>query len=239
MTLRWQYRTRADDREDPLAPGTLDLAYPFRGRWLVQNSPADRVPSHGTTRFASAYAIDFVPVDERGRTARLSLASLLRPEPPERFPGFGRALTAPADGMVVAVHDSEPDHEAFRGIPSIRYALTQQQRAADGWTGLSGNRVIIEVRAGQLVVLCHLRRGSVRVRVGQSVAVGDAIGQCGNSGNSTEPHVHLQGMDSIDPHQATAIPISFHGALPRNREVVEVGREPSPGAGEPGGGASA
>ena len=40
----------------------FDLAYPFTGRWLVQNSPADRVPSHGTELFASAYAIDFVPV---------------------------------------------------------------------------------------------------------------------------------------------------------------------------------
>ena len=203
-------------------PGTLDLAYPFRGRGLVQNSPANRVPSHGTTRFASAYAIDFVPVDERGRSVRLSPTSMLRPEPPERFAGFGRSLTAPARGLVVAVHDGEPDHEAFRGIPSIRYALTQQRRAANGWTGLGGNHVIIEVRAGELVALCHLRHGSIRVSVGRRVAMGDEIGQCGNSGNSTEPHVHVQGMDAIDPRHSRAIPISFQGGLPRNRELVEV-----------------
>jgi hypothetical protein len=203
-------------------PGTIDLAYPFRGRWLVQNSPADRVPSHGTTLFASAYAIDFVPVDERGRTARLSPASMLRPEPPERFPGFGRLLTAPAGGLVVAVHDGEPDHEAFRGIPSIRYALTQQRRAADGWARLGGNYAIIEVTAERFVALCHLRHGSVRVSVGQPVATGDEIGQCGNSGNSTEPHVHVQGMDAIDPARSSAVPISFQGKLPRNREIVEV-----------------
>ena len=203
-------------------PETLELAYPFRGRWLVQNSPANRVPSHGTRLFASAYAIDFVPVDERGRSARLSLASMVRPEPPERFPGFGRPLTAPARGVVVAVHDGEPDHEAFRGIPSIRYALTQQRRAANGWVGLSGNHVIIEARPGTFVALCHLRRGTIRVRVGQSVAMGDEVGQCGNSGNSTEPHVHVQGMDSVDPRHSRAVPISFHGGLPRNRELVEV-----------------
>lgn len=203
-------------------PRILDLAYPFRGRWLVQNSPANRVPSHGTTRFASAYAIDFVPVDERGRSARLSMASIMRPEPPERFPGFGRPLTAPARGVVVAVHDGEPDHEAFRGIPSILYALTQQRRAANGWTGLGGNHVIIEVKAGQLVALCHLRHGSTRVSVGQPVAMGDVIGQCGNSGNSTEPHVHVQGMDAIDLRYSRAIPISFQGELPRNREMVDV-----------------
>jgi hypothetical protein len=89
-------------------PGPLDLAYPFGGRWLVQNSPANRVPSHGTRLFASAYAIDFVPVDERGRSARLSVDSLFRPEQPELFPGFGRRITAPAPGMVVAVHDPNP-----------------------------------------------------------------------------------------------------------------------------------
>ena len=41
---------------------TIELALPFAGRSIVRNSPADRVPSHGTTRFASAHAIDFVPV---------------------------------------------------------------------------------------------------------------------------------------------------------------------------------
>src|SRR5699024_3114795 len=106
----------------------LDLDYPFTGRWLVQNSPADRVPSHGTARFATSYAIDFVPVDESLRSARLSIESLLRPEPPERFAGFGRPVTAPVDGTVVAVHDSEPDHSAHRGLPSLGYALTQRKR---------------------------------------------------------------------------------------------------------------
>lgn len=210
------------EREDPLVPRTLDLAYPFRGRWLVQNSPADRVPSHGTRLLATAYAIDFVPVDERGRSARFSLTSILRPEPPERFPGFGRSLTAPARGVVVALHNGEPDHQAFRGIPSIRYALTQQRRAASGWSGLGGNHVIIGLGTGEFVALCHLQLGSIRVSVGQSVGIGDELGQCGNSGNSTEPHVHVQAMDAIDPQQAGAIPISFHGRLPRNREVVDI-----------------
>jgi hypothetical protein len=210
------------EREDSPVSGTLDLAYPFRGRWLVRNSPADRVPSHGTTLFASAYAIDFVPVDERGRSAWFSLASLLRPEPPERFSGFGRSLTAPARGVVVAVHDGELDHQAFRGIPSIRYALTQQQRADNGWSGLGGNHVVIEVGAGAFVALCHLRQGSIRVSLGQPVALADEIGQCGNSGNSTEPHVHVQAMDALDLSHARAIPISFQGRVPRNRELVEI-----------------
>ena len=57
----------------------IGLAYPFSGRWLVQNSPANRVPSHGTASFATSYAIDFVPVGYDGRTARVTLSSLVRP----------------------------------------------------------------------------------------------------------------------------------------------------------------
>lgn len=97
----------------------IDVAFPFTGRWLVQNSPANRVPSHGTTLFGSSYAIDFVPVDDAGHTARFTLESLVRPEPPERFPGFGRPVLAPIDGIVLATYDSESDHSASRGFPSI------------------------------------------------------------------------------------------------------------------------
>ena len=63
---------------------TIELTHSFAGAWQVRNSPADRVPSHGTTRFASAQAIDFVPVGGDERTAPLTWRSLLRPEPPER-----------------------------------------------------------------------------------------------------------------------------------------------------------
>ena len=119
---------------------TIDLAYPFEGRWLTQNSPENHVPSHGTALFASAFAIDFVPVDEGGRSAPITLGSLVRPEPPERFPGFGRSILAPVHGRVVAIHDSEPDHQSLRGLPSVGYALTQRRRAAAGWVELAAPR---------------------------------------------------------------------------------------------------
>lgn len=201
---------------------TLDLAFPFAGRWLVQNSPAERVPSHGTRLFATAYAIDFVPVDERGRTAPIRLTSILRPEPPGRFPGFGRVLTAPTSGVIAAVADGEPDHDAVRGLPSIGYALTQGRRVARGWAALAGNHVVIEVSPGMCVALCHLKQGSVHVDVGDVVGVGEELARCGNSGNSTEPHVHVQAMTGADPRHAGPLPISFAGRLPRNGEVVEL-----------------
>ena len=200
---------------------SVDLAYPFEGRWLTQNSPANRVPSHGTTLFATSFAIDFVPVDEAGRTAPITFASLLRPEPAERFAGFGRAILAPVQGMVVGVHHTAPDHHSFRGLPSAGYALTQRRRAAAGWTALAGNHVMIETRDGPVVAVCHLQRASVQVHLGQSVRVGETLGRCGNSGNSTEPHVHLQAIDRLDVRRASAVPITLGSRLPRNGEVID------------------
>ncbi|NUL46233.1 M23 family metallopeptidase [Cellulosimicrobium funkei] len=205
----------------------LDLDYPFTGRWLVQNSPANRVPSHGTAQFGLSHAIDFVPVDEAGRSAPYTLTSFLRPEPAAILPGFGRLLTAPVDGVVVGVHGDEPDRRSHRGLPSVGYAFTQRRRLDAGWLGLSGNHVLIETRGPEgrtaVVVLCHLQQGSSPVRTGQPVHRGEVVGRCGNSGNSTEPHVHVHAVDRRDISRAEAVPITFRGALPRNGEVVDAG----------------
>lgn len=129
-------------------------------------------------------------------------------------------MSAPADGIVAAVHDGAPDHAAYRGLPSIGYALTQRRRVRAGWPALAGNHVLIE--AGDVVVaLCHLQRESVEARPGQTVRVGDVVGRCGNSGNSTEPHVHVQAIDGRDVERADAVPLTFHGELPRNGELIE------------------
>ncbi|MEV4902923.1 M23 family metallopeptidase [Citricoccus sp. NPDC055426] len=212
---------------------TLELEYPFAGRWLVQNSPANRVPSHGTALFGLSYAIDFVPVDDGGRTAPYTLTSFFAREPPEAFPGFGRPVLAPAAGVVVGVHSSEPDHASYRGLPSVGYALTQRRRLESGWLAVIGNHVLIEVTthpgAGSsggrpaVVALCHLQRGSITVRVGQRVGAGELVGRCGNSGNSTEPHLHLQAVDGRELLHASAVPITFPGGLPRNGDIVNAG----------------
>ena len=198
---------------------SIDLEYPFSGRWLVQNSPVDRVPSHGTALFASSYAIDFVPVDAQGRTAPITVRTLTRPEPPGFFPGFGRDLLAPASGVIVGTHDAEPDHPAYRGLPSIGYSLSQWRRVQAGWVALAGNHVLIETE-NILVALCHLQQDSLMVRAGQRVQVGDVLGRCGNSGNSTEPHVHVQAVDNLDIDRANAVRITFNGSLPHNGEVI-------------------
>lgn len=189
---------------------TVLLRLPFDGTWRVENSPARRVPSHGSHLFATTYAIDFVAVQGRRSATRRDWRTLLATEPPERFHAFGRPILAPAAGRVVAVHDGEPDHEARRSQPALlAYALTQGARARAGAGSLAGNHVILELDGGGFVVLAHLRAGSVLVRAGDVLPVGRPVGACGNSGNSTQPHVHVQAMDGADPFRARGLPIEF------------------------------
>ncbi len=192
----------------------LDL--PFRGTWSVRNSPARRVPSHGTRLFGVTHAIDFVAVDSRGKSGPRSWRTLVATEPADLFVGFGAPILAPASGTVVDVHDGESDHAARRSQPALlRYALGQAGRVRAGIDAVAGNRVVISLGpSGPFVAVVHLRRGSVTVVVGSSVRTGDQIGECGNSGNSTEPHVHVQVTDSMDWATCHGLPMLFRRPAP-------------------------
>ncbi|WP_313812853.1 M23 family metallopeptidase [Glutamicibacter sp.] len=198
---------------------TLELSYPFSGRWLVQNSPANRVPSHGAALFASSFAIDFVPVDEQGRSAPMTLASFLKPESPAHFVGYGRPIFSPCAGRVIAVENSLADHPAYRGIPSLKYALTQRERAAAGWKALAGNHIMIQTDEA-IVALCHLQQHSVPFEAGEELSAGETVGACGNSGNSTEPHLHLQAFTALPIASAQGLPVRFGESVPRNGTLV-------------------
>jgi hypothetical protein len=204
------------------------LSIPFAGPCRVQNSPANRVPSHGTHAFGSSYAIDLVPVNEQGRSAPRAWRGLLAVEPPEVFIGFGRPILAPATGRVALVHDGEPDHEGRRSPLALAlYMLGQSRRAQRGAAGLAGNHVVIAVGTdGPFVLLAHLQGGSVQVQPGQPVSVGTPVARCGNSGNSTEPHVHLQVSDSTDWPSARGLPFAFRRRdgstwVPMNSRIVD------------------
>lgn len=213
------------------APEPVVLAYPFSGRWRVENSPARRVPSHGTEAFGVSHAIDFVAVADDGLSAPRTWRTWVGVEEPDGFVGFGVAVLAPVAGRVVAVHDGEPDHEARRSqVRLVGYALGQAARARRGIVGLAGNHVAIALGpGGPFVLLAHLRQGSASVSVGDVVSVGQQVGECGNSGNSTEPHIHVQVSDSLAGVEARGVPLVFRGGdgrlrVPGEREIVSVGR---------------
>ncbi|MGW4680937.1 M23 family metallopeptidase [Micromonospora taraxaci] len=208
-------------RSGSTQPVVLEL--PFRGRWIVENSPARRVPSHGTHAFGASHAIDFVAVRD-GRTAPLhDWRTAFTVEPVQRFYAFNQPVFAPAGGRVVSAQDGEPDLVARRSpFARISYAVTQASRARQGARGLAGNHVIIELDdGGPYLVVAHLRCGTVAVRPGEMVTVGQPLGRCGNSGNSTQPHVHLQVMDHRDPFVAAGVPMLFQHYRVHHRDGTQ------------------
>jgi hypothetical protein len=108
---------------------------------------------------------------------------------------YNLPVLAPAAGAVVEAFDGDPD------MPPGKLG---------GGTTPSGNHVVIEVAPGEFLWLCHLRPGSLLVRKGDRVTEGQPLGRVGNSGNTSEPHVHAHLQDSTDDVIGEGIPLEFH-----------------------------
>ncbi|MFD4371601.1 M23 family metallopeptidase [Streptomyces sp. NPDC058486] len=211
-------------------PAPVEVEPPVTGTWSALNSPADRVPSHGTRGYGQAYAIDIVEEDpDRPRPAFAALAPLARR--PDAYPAFGAPLLAVADGTVVHAEDRQRDHLARPSLPALAFLLLVEAplRALAGPRRVTGNHLVLDLGDGTYAMYAHLRRGSLRVRPGDRVTAGQPLAGCGNSGNSTEPHVHFQLMDAPDLDTARGVPFTWRGlGVPRNGETFSVPRDSVP-----------
>ena len=125
---------------------------------------------------------------------------------------FGREVRAMADGEVIDVYDQYPDEFADNPREPFeqRNARLKQHMIEKGQdpSKLSGNFVFIDHGNGEYARYCHLR-DDIPVKVGDKVKQGDVIGYVGNSGQSMEPHLHLELLDSVDYLTANGLPIVF------------------------------
>ncbi|MGW6910857.1 M23 family metallopeptidase [Streptomyces sp. NPDC054940] len=202
----------------------VEVDPPVTGRWSALNSPADRTPSHGTHAYGQTYAIDVVAEPEPGaRPGFRWLWPLARRN--GDFPAFGAPLLSVADGTVVRAVDDQRDHLSRTSLLALLYLMILEASVRDlaGVKRIVGNHVVLDLGDGTYALYAHLRRGSLTVREGDRVTAGQQLARCGNSGNSTEPHLHFQLMDGPDPDTARGIPFTWRGiGVPRNREVFEV-----------------
>ncbi|MEU8604761.1 M23 family metallopeptidase [Streptomyces parvulus] len=215
----------------PDAPGAarepVEVGPPVSGRWSALNSPADRTPSHGIHAYGQTFAIDLVA--EPGPGARPGFRVLWPLARRNRdFPAFGAPLLAVADATVVRARDTQRDHLSRTSLPALLYLMVLEGsvRELAGVRRVIGNHVVLDLGDGTHALYAHVRRGSLAVREGDRVAAGQVLAHCGNSGNSTEPHVHFQLMDGPDPDTARGVPFTWRGiGVPRNGEIFEA---PSP-----------
>lgn len=116
-----------------------------------------------------SFGVDFMKLDGWGLRSRG-----VAPSDPEAYLIWGQPVYAPCAGTVV---------EAVDGRPDMRPPAVDREY-------LPGNNVLLDCD-GVWVLLAHLQNGSVRVRAGSTVLVGERLGQVGNSGNSAKPHLHV------------------------------------------------
>jgi hypothetical protein len=217
-------RARVAVTPESRPPEAVEVEPPVRGRWTAYNSPADRTPSHGTHMLAQTYAIDLIGESGTGSAvARPEFAVFWPPaRPSAEYPGFGAPVLAVADATVVHAVDRRRDHLSRTSWPMIAYLFLVEGivRSLGGPDRIAGNHVVLDLGDGTYAMYAHLQRGSVTVRPGDRVRAGRQLGRCGNSGNSTEPHLHFQLMDGPDMSVASGIPFRFTGlGVPANGET--------------------
>ncbi|GAB2866350.1 M23 family metallopeptidase [Actinocorallia aurea] len=210
----------------------IPVAAPVAGRWLALNSPGTRVPAHGTRGYAQTYAIDvLVPAAVTGAEGEhpRPRAGWGRLRSAAAYPSFGRPVLAVADGVVVKAGGAQRDHRARDTVPGLAYlAVEGFFRQVGGWRFVFGNHVIVDHGGGVHSAYAHLRRGSVKVRAGDRVRTGQPLGEVGNSGNTTEPHLHFQLMDRPSPLSAAGLPFRWPAITPADGLVAPAYGLPDP-----------
>lgn len=186
---------------------TSALAPPLHGGPWVAVHAADWERGHrrmvyatrGVEHIPGRYAIDWVGVDRQGR---LTVAN---PDRPRDAVGYGVPVLAVADAIVEDVRDGMPEADSIAGNE------TKAHQDA------SGNYVVLRLGKRRFAFYEHLRPGSITVRKGQRVKVGQTIGSLGFTGDSTGPHLHLHVADCASPLGCEGVPFTIS-------EMTELGR---------------
>lgn len=184
-----------------MAPGpSVDLAWPLGpGIYLVASGGASATinahaalldPSHAlhADYGGTGYAVDLIAIDSWGlRTTGIM------PADPARYVIFGTPVMAPCAGDVVVAVDGRPDNR----VPQVDEGH------------VAGNHVILRCN-GIEILLAHLRQSTLQVAVGDSVRVGQQVGEVGNSGESSEPHLHIHAqMPGAVEHMFSGVPVAM------------------------------
>jgi hypothetical protein len=168
------------------------LSLPFKGRWLVFWGGDTKELNLHHDAPNQKFAFDFLGVDDHGNT-RKDQAQVN-----EDYFAFGREVLAPADGNVTDVINGVRDN-----VPG----------SMNPYSAL-GNAVFIQHCENEVSVLAHLKLGSIVVKVGDKVKKGQIVGLCGNSGNSSEPHLHYHLQNTPIVQDGTGIKCYFEKVTP-------------------------
>ena len=177
------------------------ISPPLRGdNWVAGNGPANSsghrralIPIDGHAQIAQRFAIDWVRMNPDGNTF------IGDEKNNKNYRAYGSDALAVADGIVTEVKDGIPENipgENSRAVP-----ITLET--------VGGNHVILGIGHGRYATYAHLQPGSLKVKLGDHVKRGQVLGLVGNSGNSTEPHLHFHLTNGNSPLGSEGIPYAL------------------------------
>lgn len=163
------------------------LSLPFKGSWFVVWGGDTKELNYHVQNRAQKNAFDIIQVDSSGKSFRTDGKTN------EDYYAFGKEILAPCDGKVVQVVNGVKDN-----VPG-------EMNTYD----VGGNTVIIKTVNDEYLVFCHFKHNSILVKEGQDLRQGEVLGLCGNTGNSSEPHLHFHIQDVENMNKATGIKCYF------------------------------
>lgn len=185
----------------PVGRGPVVISSPLRGNhWLAGNGPSITsghrralIPIDGHAAIAQRFAIDWVRIRDEGKTFQGD------EKDNKNYYAYGSDALAVADGVVTEVKDGIPENIPGRDSRAVPITLET----------VGGNHVILDIGGGHFAFYAHLQPGSLRVKLGDKVRRGQVVGLVGNSGNSTEPHLHFHIENASSPLGAEGLPYSL------------------------------
>ncbi len=170
----------------------IQYSLPFFGAWTVVNGSVEKEYSHSWDIPVQRYAYDFIVLDESGKSHAGDTKQA------ESYHCYGREILAPADGEVAELQGNYKESR-----------ISGDGRADCAAPDMRGNYILIRHAQGEYSLLAHLQPGSINVKVGETVKRGQGIARCGNSGNSSEPHLHFQLQNGVSFTCSAGLPITF------------------------------
>lgn len=179
-----------------LPPSKTRLRPPFAGTFTAMNANRDESNPHYRNP-NQRHAVDWVITDAQGNTFTGNAKRLAS------YYTYGKSALAVAAGKVVMIVD---------GVPEQPIGKMDKYNVA-------GNQVAIEIAPSEFAFYAHLQPGSIRVKVGDVVSTGQPIGLVGNSGNTTEPHLHFQISTRPSLTDAEAMPAQYPDVILDGKRV--------------------
>ncbi len=181
--------------------------FPVSGSWYAAAGPSAH--THHRWAYMEEFAYDLVQMGANNLTYKDDYTK------PENYYCYGQDVLAIGAGEIIAVMDSIDDAKLYpKDLPQEEYMKFVRARQSDlikkyGVLGVSGNIVLLKHGEKEYSFYGHLKKGSVTVKPGQKISQGHVIAQIGNSGNSTEPHLHFQLNEGSAILTSRSVPIRF------------------------------